>query len=580
MGTGLTMPRVRLFVTLLALFTISFQSIILVQAQRSALDTYAITNAKIVTVSGAVIEHGTIVIRDGLIAAVGEKVTAPADAKVIDGTGLTVYPGLFDSNTSLGTPAPTPAAAGAGGPAGFLQAQLRAATNPAPSGPNSTQPVGLQPEIMSEDSIKPGGPEIEAARNIGITTALTAPRTGIWAGQSALINLNGDTPQQMIVKSPVAMHVGFSSQRGGGGGGGYPGSLMGVFASLRQMLLDAQRYQKALEIYERAPRGTRRPDLDRSLAALIPVLEGKLPVVMNANSQREIERALDLAQEFKLHAIIAGGAEAQTVAGRLSAQGVPVLLSLNFPKRTTAAAPEAEPESMRTLRARVEAQKTAGKLAAAHVRFAFQSGALTNMSDYLANAEKAIENGLSHDDALRALTIRAAEIFGVADRLGSIETGKIANLTVTRGDIFDRNTRVTNLFIDGRAVDVRPAPAAPPPAGTGTGAPGTRPPAEEARVNFAGKWSISLSVSGQNVPGTFVLRQEGGTIAGSLETQLGTTEFNNGAVNGNAFHVVATANIQGQSVELTIDGTVQGDQISGTISSQFGPATFSGSRQP
>ena len=111
-----------------------------------------------------------------------------------------------------------------------------------------------------------------------------------------------------------------------------PDSLMGVFAALRQMLLDAQRYQKAQEIYERAPRGTRRPDLDRSLAALIPVLEGKMPVVMYANRQREIERALDLAQEFKLHAIIAGGTEAATVADRLRERDVPVLLSLNFPQ--------------------------------------------------------------------------------------------------------------------------------------------------------------------------------------------------------------------------------------------------------
>jgi imidazolonepropionase-like amidohydrolase len=568
------MPGIRLFAALLVLFTLSLQFTTLVTAQRSALDTFAITNAKIVTVSGPVIERGTIVIRDGLIAAVGEKVTAPADARVIDGTGLTVYPGLFDANTSLGIPAPSPAPSPAGGAGGgFLQAQLRAATMPS-SGPNSTQPPGLQPEVMAEDSIKPGGPEIEAARTAGITTVLTAPRTGIWIGQSALINLAGDTPQQMILRSPVAMHVGFTPLRAGG----FPNSLMGVFAALRQMLLDAQRYQKALEIYERAPRGTRRPELDRSLAALVPVLEGKLPVVMYADRQREIERALDLAQEFNLRAIIAGGAEAGTVADRLRERDTTVLLSLNFPKRTTAAAPEADPESLRTLRSRVEAPKTAARLAAAKVRFAFQSGGLTNMSDFLTNAAKAIENGLSKEDALRALTIRPAQIFAVADRMGSIETGKIANLTVTRGDIFDKNTRVTNLFIDGRQVDLRPAtPAAGAGAGQGpqpAGAP------EETRVNFAGSWGITVSLSGQSFPATMVLRQDGGAVSGSLDTQVGTAQFSGGTVTGNAFHVVTTATIQGQAVELTIDGTVQADAISGTVASTFGTATFSGSRQP
>ena len=569
------MPRARLriFTAILALFTLAVPATNFVEAQHNALDTYAITNARIVTVSGPAIERGTVVIRNGLIAAVGDKVTAPADARVIDGTGLTVYPGLFDANTNLGIPAPSPAPSPAGGAGGaFLQAQLRA-TTPS-SGPNSTQPPGLQPEVMAEDSIKPGGAEIEAARNVGITTALSAPRGGIWVGQSALINLAGDTPQQMIVKSPVAMHVGFQPLRTGG----FPNSLMGVFAALRQMLLDAQRYQAAWETYERAPRGMRRPELDRSLAALIPAIDGKMPVVMQANSEREILRALDLAAEFKLHAIIAGGAEAATLADRLRARDVPVLLSLNFPKRTTAAAPEADPEPLRILRARVEAQKTAGKLAAAHVRFAFQSGSLTGMGDFLPNAAKAVENGLSHDEALRALTMNAAEIFGVADRLGSIETGKIANLMVTRGDIFDRNARVTNVFIDGRPVELRPA--APAGAGAGDGSRPAGAPAEEARVNFGGTWSIAMEVGGQSVPGTFVLRQEGGAISGSLQTQIGTSEFSGGTVTGNAFHVVSSANIQGQPVELTIDATVRGDQISGTVQSTHGTATFSGSRQP
>jgi hypothetical protein len=402
---------------------------------------------------------------------------------------------------------------------------------------------------------------------------LSAPRTGIWMGQSALTNLAGDTPQQMIVRSPVAMHVGFSSLRTGG----YPQSLMGVFSSLRQMLLDAQQYQKAQEAYERAPRGKRRPELDRSLAALIPVLAGNLPVVMYADSQREIERALDLAREFKLRAIIAGGVEAATVAARLREQDVPVLLSLNFPRRTTAAAPEADPETMRTLRGRVEAQKTAAKLATARVRFAFQSGGLTNMADFRANVAKAIENGLSREDALRALTTRPAEIFGVADRLGSIEVGKIANLTVTRGDIFDRTTRVTNVFIDGRPVDLpraAPAPSASPgaaPSGANT---------DEALPNFAGTWAIKVNINEQTLPGTLVLRQEGGAIAGSLTTQIGSSEFSGGIATGNAFHVTFGANIHGQPMDLTIDATIQGNDITGTVQSALGTATMTGSRQP
>ena len=439
------MPKIRsrLIVASALLFLVSS-----LNAQRSAIDTYAITNARIVTVSGPVIERGTVVIRNGLIGAAGANVSAPPDARVIDGTGLTVYPGLIDSYTDLALPPapPTPSPSPGGG--------FFAVTAPRPAaGPNSTQPPGLQPEVMVEDVIRTGGSEIEAARNIGITTALTAPRSGIWMGQSALINLAGETPQGMIVRSPVAMHVSFTPLRGGT----YPGSLLGVFSTLRQMMLDAQRYRDSLQIYERASRGTRRPETDRSLQALVPVVDGRMPVVMLANSEREISRALDLASEFKLRLIIAGGREADRLTERLVKQNVPVLLSLNLPKRTTAALPEADPEPLRVLRERVEAQQTAGKLAKAGVRFAFESGSMTNISDLLVNAGKVIENGLTANDALRAFTIWPAEILGVQNQLGSIEAGKIANLTVTRGDLFDRNSRVAHVFIDGRPVEIKPA---------------------------------------------------------------------------------------------------------------------------
>src|ERR1044072_2365909 len=457
MGIWLTMPKIRsrLIVASALLFLCAGVS----SAQHSAVDTYAITNARIVTVSGPVIDRGTVVIRNGLIAAAGANVNAPPDARVIDGTGLTVYPGLIDSYTNLALPeaAPSPSPGGGGGGGFFFVAQQQ---RPA-AGPNSTQPAGLQPEVMVVDVISPGCNENEASRNVGITTALTSPRSGIWMGQSALINLAGESPQQMIVRSPVAMHVGFTPLRTGG----YPGSLLGVFSTLRQMMLDAQRYRDSLAIYEREPRGTRRPETDRSLAALIPVVDGRMPVVMLANSEREIARALDLGAEFKLKLIIAGGREAERVADRLAKQNVPVLLSLNLPKRTTEALTEADPHPLRVLRERVEAQQTAGKLAKAGVRFAFQSGSMTTISDLMGNVRTTIENGLQAADAVRAFTIWPAQILGVQDQLGSIEVGKIANLTVTRGDLFDRNSPFAHVFIEGGLVNTRPPAAGGPGAG-------------------------------------------------------------------------------------------------------------------
>ncbi len=540
------MPKVhpRLIVALCTLSLIALWISSETNAQRNAIDTYAITNARIVTVSGPIVERGTVVIRNGLIAAAGANISAPPDARVIDGTGLTVYPGLIDSYTNLALPeaAPSPSPGGGGGGAFLL---LQAQARPSPGGPNSTQPAGLQPEVMAEDVIRSSGTEIESSRNIGITTALTAPRTGIWMGQSALINLAGETPQQMIVRSPVAMHVSFTPLRGG-----YPGSLMGVFAQLRQMMLDAQRYRDSMQIYERNPRGIRRPETDRSLAALVPVIEGRMPVVMLANSEREISRALDLAAEFKLKLIVAGGREADRVAARLAKQNVPVLLSLNLPRRTTAAMPEADPEPLRVLRERVAAQQTAGKLAKAGVRFAFQSGSLATMSDLMVNANRAIENGLSSADAVRAFTIWPAEILGVANQLGSIEAGKIANLTVTRGDLFDRNSRVAHVFIDGRPVDLRP-PAAERPAG---------------RPALSGTWTMMINLGQGERPATLTLQQEGDRITGSIAGSFGAGEISNAATTGDEVRFTVPLQVEGQTREATFTGTHSANEIRGTVS--------------
>ena len=547
------MPRIRPLTV--ALVAVSFISVSIVRAQHSAIDTYAITNARIVTVSGATIERGTVVVRNGLITAVGANVNAPPDARVIDGSGLTVYPGLIDSYTNLALPeaAPSPSPGGGGGGA-FFAAQQR----PSPGGPNSTQPPGLQPEEMVEDVIRPGGTEIESWRNAGITTALTSPRTGIWMGQSALINLAGDTPQEMIVRSPVAMHVGFTPLRGG-----YPGSLMGVFAALRQMMLDAQRYRDSMQMYERSPRGMRRPEVDRSLAALVPVIEGRMPVVMLANTEREITRALDLAAEFKLRAIIAGGREADRVADRLVKQNVPVLLSLNLPRRTTAAMPEADPEPMRVLRERVEARQTAAKLAKAGVRFAFESGSPANISDLMVNVGHVVENGLSTTDALRAFTIWPATILGVESQLGSIETGKIANLTVTHGDLFDRNSRIVQLFIDGRPVELRPAPSGP-----------------STRSGFSGTWNLVVNLGQGDKNATLTLQEEGGRISGSISGTLGAGEISNAsATTAGEVRFTASLEIENQTKEATFVGTLAGDQIRGSVTVVgLSPGSFTANR--
>ena len=544
-------------------------------AQRRTPDVYAITNARIVPVGGPVIARGTIVIRDGLIAAVGANVAVPADARQIDGAGLSVYPGLIDAVSSLGMPSPRPPAAvqggpgGGGGPGGFGGGPQLVAT----SSPGSTQRPGLQPEVVAADLLEAESDQLEAARNAGITATLTAPRTGIFQGQSAFILLGGDAPNEMIVRTPVALHVGFTPLPGG-----YPGSLMGVFSSLRQILLDAQHYGQVKTMYERDPRGLERPAPDKSLEALQPVLRREIPVIMFADQERQIRRALDLAQEFNLRAIIAGGQEAWKVADRLKAMSVPVIAAIDFPRRTTPPSPDAEPEPVRVLRERVEAPKNPARLHEAGVRFAFTAGG-TAQGDYRMNAIRAIENGLPAEQALRAMTLVPAELFGVANRLGTIEQGKIANLTVVRGDLFDRDARVTHVFVDGSPTEVTQAVAQ----GGATGGPrGQRGAAGQpgAAAIATGNWNVQVTAEGQAIPISVQLQQNGEQLRGTLQGAFGTAEIADGRVNAdNTFRFSVSTQIQGLTREAVFEGTIAGNQMTGTVSvTGMGNVPFTGSR--
>jgi imidazolonepropionase-like amidohydrolase len=528
--------------------------------ERNVPSGYAITNARIVTVSGPVIARGTVVIRNGLIAAVGATAAVPADAREIDGTGLTVYPGLIDAYTSLGIPAPRGPAGGAGrggggGGAGGAAAALLVggaeSATPA-NAPNSLYPAGLQPEVLALELIRAESDAFDAAHASGITTALVVPRDGIFMGQSALVDLAGESAQEMVLRSPVALHVGFTPLRNGG----YPNSLMGVFSSLRQMLLDAQRYRDEQAAYAKNPRGMKRPENDPSLAALQPALAREMPVVFVAGSQREIERALDLAQEFNLRALIAEGNEASRVAARLKAQNVPVLVTLNFPRRTGPASPDADPEPIRMLRERVEAPKNAAALAAAGVRFAFTSGGMTNLTEFLPNVARAIESGLSPELAIRALTIQAAEILGIADRVGTIEPGKIANLTVVRGDITSRGARVVHLFVDGRPTVIR-APASG--AGTGGGA-------GDGAVTAAGSWTLTVTTDEGEKTVTLTLQQESDRLRGEIQGALGTREIGNGSIGSNGeFRFTVPLTFTSETNEATFTGTLTGNAMRGTV---------------
>jgi imidazolonepropionase-like amidohydrolase len=431
-------------------------------AQAPSAPTYAIRGAKIVPVSGAEIASGNIVLRNGLIEAVGANAAIPNDAIVIDGAGLTVYPGLIDMGNASAIDAPAGAAAAGGrGGAPAAPGQSREDTE------RAKRDRLLRADFMAAANLRLEGADLTRLASAGITTVLATPAGNIFRGQSALVNVVAppDDPQigsladirktVTVVEAPVALHVNFQP-----GGGPYPASLMGAIAFVRQAFADAAWQRQALAQYQKNP-AMPRPVWDPALDGLLPAIDKRMPVAFDANAAREIARVLRLAKELNVNPIVTGAREAADMAAELKAANAPVIYSLNYPVRPRALPPDAD-EPLAVLRARAAAPKAPAALAKAGVTFAFETGGLAQPRDFVRNAARAVREGLPADAALRALTLDAAKIARADRRLGSLERGKIANVVVTEGDIFADNMRVRHVFVDGHKVTLEAAPAAGP----------------------------------------------------------------------------------------------------------------------
>jgi len=395
------------------------------QLANTPLPTYVIRNARIVTVSGAEIENGTVVISDGKIAAVGANVSGPAGAKEIDGKGLTVYPGMIDLGTNMG---------------------LVEIPTGVPGSEDSQELGDMNPNIAAVWSVNAHSAHIAVTRVGGVTNALSLPSGGIISGQGAFLNLFGSSPREMALVPEAVLMVEFPRIGGGRFGFGQPNITTEAttqrdrrIEELRKIFRDAEAYGRAQDSYRNDPKSVLRPVTDPKLAALVPYARGERPVIFRAEREREIRAAVRFAEELKLKPIIIGASEGWKVAAFLKEKNVPVILdgTLNLPLR--------EDDAYDSL------YENASKLQAAGVRFCISTGdSGAHVRDLPFNAGMAAAFGLPKGEALKSVTLYPAQILGVADRLGSIEPGKLANIVITDGDILEARTNVRYLFIGGR----------------------------------------------------------------------------------------------------------------------------------
>lgn len=404
------------------------------QAQTSPVDgmkentpaVHAFTNATIITSPGNELTNATLVIRDGVVEAVGRRVTVPADARVWDMEGKTLYPGFIDAHTGVGMKDP--------------RTELD-------RGSQSWNPH-LRAHLTAEGEFNKEDDGSAALRSLGFTNALSVPPLGIFRGQAAVMNLGDGEVADRIVKPGVAQSV--ALDREWTFGFTYPTSTIGTIALIRQTLYDAEWHEQAQRAYNNNPAGLQRPESNAMLAALSDAVRGAQPILFEADSDEEILRAMRITDEFNITPWLRGNGHEYKLLDVLSENNVPLILPLAFPDKPEIDTPEdALNASLADLRHWYLAPENPARLADAGIRFSLTTHGLENKSHFLRNLRTAVELGLDKETALAALTANPAELFGISNTHGTLETGKKANIVVADGDLFENGTRIIDVWVEG-----------------------------------------------------------------------------------------------------------------------------------
>jgi imidazolonepropionase-like amidohydrolase len=509
---------------------------------------YALTGGTIVVAPGQKIENGTLVLRDGLIEVAGKDGKVPADAFMIDAKGMFLYAGLIDAGGW--SPVQETQASG-GGP------ERSRATRPTPeTGPVHALAL-VRPERRVADSLQAfegdRKRDAESFRKLGFAALLAAPTKGIFRGTGSLILLKDDTAvTDLIVRDQVTAHAALETT--GGFGEGYPTSVMGAAAAMRQTLLDAQRYAVWKERYEKNPVGMPRPERVPAMEALQPVLGAKQPLFLEAAAADDALLGDRIAREFGIDlVIVASGTEAE-IAGQVGATKRTVIFPARIPDKPKLDDPDdAVDISLKEMRRYLDASAAPKALRDAGVDVLLSAHGLKNTADFPGNVRKIIDAGLPEDAALAALTTAPAKLLGVSRTMGTLEAGKIANVIVADGPLFGKDTKIRRMFVDGTdyPVEEKQKPKGDP----------------NAVVDPRGTWSVAIEAGGQTLNRTWTIAGGKEKYTGTAETRSGTVTFDNVVLAGNALTVTFPASEGRPANEVTV--IVTGDSFEGTI--EMGP---------
>jgi imidazolonepropionase-like amidohydrolase len=493
---------------------------------------HALTGARLILAPGKVIDQGTIVVRDGIIEAVGADVAIPADARIWNVEKLTIYPGLIEPYRVVAWPEP---AKKEGEPLSLIQPERDAA-------------------LCGDGTCHEN--ELEKLRAAGFTTASFAPGIGIVRGRSAVLNLGAGGIAANLLRRDGALHLSLRPHEGQRTG--YPNSKMAAVALLRQTLLDARWQSAATKAFAKKPTQAR-PALDPTLPVLEAAAAGTTRVFFESEDILDSLRAATLAAEFKLDALLVGSGEEYKRLADLRKFGLTQILPLNFPQAPSAPENDDLDTDLEALRHWHEAPANPLKVQEAGLRFALTSFKLSEPAKLHEMAEKAQERGLSADSILAAFTTVPAELLGLSERAGTLEAGKMANFVVVDGAFFSAKTKIREVWVDGRRYEVKEIKAP--------------------TIDPIGTWRLDVSAGGENMKVVLEITGSVSAPEAKISTDAGNLPVQDVTISGDAVLIKFDTALLGMPGSANLTMTVEGETGKGSGLSPAGPFTFTAERQ-
>ena len=539
----------------------------------SVTSTYALTDVTVVKAPGQSQAGMTVIIKDGLIQAVGKNVKIPFDAKPIKADSMYVYAGFISGAAYVGVPKPKEEE----------QRRPRRSEIRNPNNPSNAD-AGIQPDRSVRDLLKADDKSIDELRKLGFTAAQVLPRGRMLPGKGSLIFLAGDNAKEMIAQEDISLFASFS----GSSKGVYPSTVIAVMSKLRDLYHQAEQAKAHSETYANSSNGMRRPNTDPVMEAFFPLIDGKQRLHMRASNPKEVSRALALQEELGYKLGLYNLTQSLDYSPRL--KDVDLYLSLALPKakkedkkktaeedeekkEPTAAEKEMEMLEARRAKSMATREAYAKDLDAKGMAFGFSTAGV-KAKDIRPNLKRMIDAGLSPDKALAALTTQPAKMLGIDDVVGTVEKGKVANLMVADAPYFEEGANVRYVFVDGKIFEYKAKPKKKKKTGEGDAA-------DEAAIKkVEGDWTYNINAMGQQMNGKLTFDYEDGSWSGVMSDPTGEddpTDLSDVEVDGST--ITFTLDMQGMTIEFELE--VDGTNYDGTASvGAMGSFEITGKRDP